>query len=971
MTPIDEIKNRLDIVEVVQGYIRLKKAGKDYKALCPFHKEKNPSFFVSPSKQIWHCFSCFPADSLVKTERGFHAIQDIQIGQKVFTHKGRYMPVIRTISRPYNGDMIDIKVRKSNELISLTGNHRVFAIKTKNCIHRGRLTRICQWRCNKKYCPRFHLNYKIEKIPAKDLELNDYLLFPVNEEAHDIGYINLDNYLNRRKTNLGPKIKQIPKKIKVDERFLKLLGYWIAEGSNHRGYIRFSLGGSENDFAKEIIGLIKKIFKLEVSIYRKKPTTIDITACNSELANIFENLCGKWAENKHIPFEFQYLRPEKQRIILEAIHKGDGCTTRVAKTKTERYYKSITTISPILIEQLRDILLRLGVFPTVHSLEGRTDKLGVHHKKSYTIIWQENNKLHFSDFYRTKQGILYWLLPVKEIKRRQFKGKVYNLTVAKDHSYTASNFVVGNCNAGGDMFTFVQRIEGVEFADALRILAKKAGVVLKKQDPQIQSKRNILYEICEEATKFFQEQLNKNKNVQDYLKNRGLKFQTIKDFRIGYALNSWDALYKNLTELGYKVGDIEKAGLVIRKEGLNKYYDRFRQRIMFPIFDLNSQVIGFSGRLFENFRVNQRIDPRESALGGAKYLNTPETLIYSKGKIIYALDKAKIEIRKANQCILVEGQFDVIMAHQAGSKHAVAVSGTALTKDHLRVLKRYAENLVFSFDPDTGGQEATKRAVGLAQQLEFNVKVALLPKDKDPADIIKEDPKKWQTILEKSRPIMDFYFETTLAKYSSKLTVEQKREIAKELLFPIKNIANTVEQAHWLQVLASKLRVEEKVLAEALRRIRAREADEDIYSPPTKIKKSRIKDLEEYLLGLVLKYPKHLDYLTKNFKENLFTESSLRKIFHNLKSKKKFSSDEEYLKNYLIFKIEHCNLEEKEILPEIDCCIRELKSHKIKQEMSELSLDIKEVEQNKDKAKLKKLTQKFSKLANQLNETNQ
>jgi len=517
-----------------------------------------------------------------------------------------------------------------------------------------------------------------------------------------------------------------------------------------------------------------------------------------------------------------------------------------------------------------------------------------------------------------------------------------------------------SCNIGGDMFTFVQRIEGVEFADALRILAKKAGVVLKRQDSQIQSKRNILYEICEEATKFFQEQLDKNKNVQDYLKNRGLKFQTIKDFRIGYAPNAWSTLYDYLTELGYKRDDIEKAGLLAQKEGANKYYDRFRNRIMFPIFDLNSQVIGFSGRVYGKEQ------------SGGKYVNTPETLIYNKGKIVYALDKAKMEIRKTNQCILVEGQFDVIMAHQAGSKNSIAASGTAITRDHFRVLKRYAENLVFSFDPDTGGQEATKRAVGLAQQLEFNVKAALLPSPpaggKDPADIIKEDPKKWQTILEKSRPIMDFYFETTFAKYPSKLNVEQKREIAKELLFPIKNIANTVEQAHWLQVLASKLKVEEKALAEALRRIKAREADEDIYSPPTKIKKSRIKDLEEYLLGLVLKYPKHLDYSTKNFKENLFTETSLRKIFHNLKSKKKFSSDEEYLKNYLIFKIEHCNLEEKEILPEIDCCIRELKSHKIKQEMSEVSLDIKEAEQNKEKAKLKKLTQKFSKLAEQLSE---
>ena len=516
-----------------------------------------------------------------------------------------------------------------------------------------------------------------------------------------------------------------------------------------------------------------------------------------------------------------------------------------------------------------------------------------------------------------------------------------------------------SCNFGGDIFTFVMKIEGVEFADALRILAKKAGVVLKRQDPQIQSKRNILYEICEESTKFFEEQLSKNKSVQDYLKKRGLKNQIIKDFRVGYAFNSWDALYKNLSELGYKAGDIEKAGLIIKKEDANKYYDRFRNRIMFPIFDLSGQVIGFSGRIYGKVE------------GAGKYINTSETLIYNKSRVIYGLDKAKVDIRKKEQCVLVEGQFDVIMAHQAGTKHAVAVSGTALTNDHVRILKRYTENLVFCFDADIGGESATKKAIGLAQQFEFNIKIILLPKDKDPADIIKEAPKKWQTLLEKAKPVMEFYFENTFAKYDKTLSVDNKREIAKELLLPIKNIANTIEQAHWLQVLATKLKVEEKVLTEALRRVRAREAGKEIFSTPEIAQKSRIKELEEYILGLVLKYPKHVDYFKKNFKENFLTNSELKKVYRNLKSKKKVSSEETQLRNYLIFKVEHCNLEEKYVLEEIDCCIREIKTNKMKQEMSEISLDIKQAEERKDKTKLKKLTKKFSKLAQELNKINQ
>ena len=542
-----------------------------------------------------------------------------------------------------------------------------------------------------------------------------------------------------------------------------------------------------------------------------------------------------------------------------------------------------------------------------------------------------------------------------------------------------------SCSFGGDIFTFVQKIEGVEFPDALRILARKAGVILKREDPKIRSKRNILYEICEEASNFFQEQLGKSKPVQDYLRNRGLEQKTIKDFHIGFAPASWEALYNHLSELGFKPDDIEKAGLLVKKERTPavagqaaKYYDRFRNRIIFPIFDLNSQIVGFSGRIYEVPRPSAGTPVRAADLGGdvAKYINTPETLIYNKSRNIYGLDKAKLYIRKSEECVLVEGQFDVIMAHQAGSTNTVAISGTALTLDHLRILKRYNENLVFSFDADTGGEAATKKAISLAQQFEFNIKVALLPGPpaggKDPAEIIKQDSKKWQSILNKAKPIMEFYFESTFAKYSKTLSVDDKREIAKELLYPIKNIANTVEQAHWLQVLAAKLKVEERALTEALRRIKAREAGEEIFSLPAVSQRSRIADLEEHVLGLVLKYPKHQSHLIKNFKENLFTKAELRKVFHNLKSKNKPPSEEKYLINYLTFKAEHCDIEEKDVLDEIDSCIKELKANKIKEEMKEISLELKELE-NQPKAdppKARKLTQKFSKLAEELNKLN-
>jgi len=342
------------------------------------------------------------------------------------------------------------------------------------------------------------------------------------------------------------------------------------------------------------------------------------------------------------------------------------------------------------------------------------------------------------------------------------------------------------------------------------------------------------------------------------------------------------------------------------------------------------------------------------------------------------------------------------MAHQAGSQNTIATSGSALTIDHLQVLKRYAENLVFSFDADTGGEGATKRAIAPAQQLEFNVKIAVLPQeDKDPAEIIKKDVQKWQKIIENPKPIMEFYFDNAFLKYPS-LSVEDKREIAKELLYPIKNLSNVVEQAHWLQLLASKLKVDEKKLVEALQKIKARESGEtDIEMPPEVRQISRIKSLEEHLLGLVLKYPQYQNYIKKEFNPSILNIREIKDIFLKLKSfkgelaphhlsgdkehgpdsredgggfdlknfQKELTKEEVYLTNYLVFKAEYCDLEkEEDILNEIKCAIREIKIYDLKQKMLQLNLDIRETEEKKDKEKTKDLKNKFLKLTQELSE---
>ncbi len=588
--------------------------------------------------------------------------------------------------------------------------------------------------------------------------------------------------------------------------------------------------------------------------------------------------------------------------------------------------------------------------------------------------------------------------PVDEIKNRLdivdvISGYVKLRKTGKDykalcpfHSEKTPSFFVSpskqiwhcfGCGIGGDMFSFIMKIEGVEFVDALRTLAQKAGVILKKQDPKLQSQRSKIYEICQEAAEFFEENFHpaggqpqaekEAKAVQDYLKNRGISSESIKEFKIGYALDSWSSLYEHLTSLGYKIDDIEKAGLIIKTQ--NKYYDRFRGRIMFPICDISGQVIAFTGRVFKG---------DEST---AKYINSPETLIFNKSQILYGLDKAKVDIRKQDQCILVEGQVDAIMSHQAEVRNTIATSGTALTLDHLRIIKRYTDNLLLAFDTDTAGEEATKKGIGLAQGAEFNIKITILSGGKDPADIIKENPGAWKKAIEEARPIMEFYFENVFSKYDPE-KLEDKRQIAKELLVPIKRIANEIERAHWLQVLAARLNVQEKLLNEALTKVKR--LDERIDEPSfvktsegkITLEKSRLQSLEENLLGFILKHPEHLELLKTGLLSEYFSNPVTQKIFQELKKQKsgfdlkefqkKVLPDQPYYLEHLIFQIEHYNLEGKDILKEIIFCINDIKSNCLKKKLSKLSLAIKKAEREKNKKEVKKLTEEFNKLSQEL-----
>ena len=417
------------------------------------------------------------------------------------------------------------------------------------------------------------------------------------------------------------------------------------------------------------------------------------------------------------------------------------------------------------------------------------------------------------------------------------------------------------CSKGGDIFSFIQDIEGVEFPEALRVLATKAGIELDvsarggsayggKDD------KAKLFEVCESATKFFEKQFQSNtgKLALEYLKDRGVTDSTIQEFRLGFAPNDWNALGTFLRNCGYSENEIVEAGLAIKRSDGSGVYDRFRSRIIFPISDLNGQVVGFTGRIFQS-------DDKEAA----KYINTPQTRIYDKSRILYGLHKAKMDIKQADQCVLVEGNMDALMSHQAGIKNVVASSGTALTPSHLVLLHRYTTNLGFCFDTDQAGAIATRRGIGLALSQNFNIKVVEIndKECKDPADLIKKNVGNWSDAVGQAKPVLEFYFDKAKTGFDPD-SANSKKSVISVLAPFLKRLTSQVEKAHWLARLAFLLRVKEEAIEED---INTAKDDLEAYDREPVLVKSSTDSVEvkgitattdllnETLLSLVMKNP--------------------------------------------------------------------------------------------------------------------
>ncbi len=435
----------------------------------------------------------------------------------------------------------------------------------------------------------------------------------------------------------------------------------------------------------------------------------------------------------------------------------------------------------------------------------------------------------------------------------------------------------GQCNEGGDIFKYVMKREGWDFTETLRYLAQRAGVTLESFTPErkaAEDEYDRLRELLEEAVNFFQYQLLKTPAGQpalEFLQRRGVKPETITTFGLGYAPNQYDSMTNHFSAKGFSSEDLLQVGLVVERDS-GGYYDKYRNRVMFPIRDAAGKMTGFGARI---------LDPNDIP----KFLNSPQTVLFDKSHLLYGLNFARKPIRAQDQVVIVEGYLDVILLHQAGFDNTVSPMGTALNEDQLRLLKKFTRRIVLALDADAAGEKATLRGLELARQaldheteltfdahgllrhearLQADVRVTTIPDGMDPDEVVLRDPEEWRGIVAAARPIVVHVMET-LAKNQNLEDAKVKSAVAAQVLPLIEDVPSSIERDAYRQQLARLLKVDERSLLgnqrvhERPRRSAQRVNEPTVQTRTTGLENhsldKRIANLEAHSLTLLLRNP--------------------------------------------------------------------------------------------------------------------
>jgi DNA primase len=526
------------------------------------------------------------------------------------------------------------------------------------------------------------------------------------------------------------------------------------------------------------------------------------------------------------------------------------------------------------------------------------------------------------------------------------------------------------CGVKGDIFSFVEQFEGLDFKGALKVLADRAGVVLDSYNPKDQTEKDKLYQLMDAATLFYEREFLENKEAQEYVTSRGITDETRKAFRIGYAPSekvSWRALSNEMKKKGFTDKELELAGLSKFPEDKKDQspYDRFRDRIMFPISDTGGRVIAFSGRMLH--------DDGSGVQG--KYINSPETPIFKKGSTLYGLDKAKFEIRKRDQAILVEGQMDLVLSHQAGFTNTVALSGTALSDtivadeergllSGLGQVNALTKKLVIAFDGDKAGLRAAGRAERIALSLGMDVKVVKLPKDMDPADVIrKEGGDAWKKIVDGAMHIITLYTSILMEHPLSELA--RARAVSDKILPYVSVMPSAVERAYFIKEISRKTGIPESALEEDVAKLLNRDETDRRALHDTGVSKKENKRgvrIEDRLFGIL--------FWQENLSPPVINVEALREKLKKILGEKNFESLADMTsdkKNERVFEVELLYPNTEKLEKEVDELILNLEEdilgRAIEKVMSELGI----AERSGDTEKIQLLLSASKEITSRLN----
>jgi DNA primase len=548
------------------------------------------------------------------------------------------------------------------------------------------------------------------------------------------------------------------------------------------------------------------------------------------------------------------------------------------------------------------------------------------------------------------------------------------------HSEKTPSFIVSperqiwkcfGCGLGGDIFKFLMEYEKMEFGEALRTLAKRAGVKLAPYRPGPQEEeKEKLYQINHLASEFYHYLLFHpiGKKALDYILGRGIKIESLKLFKIGYAPSFPFSLQKFLAgKKGYNIADLFKTGLVVRQK--EKVIDFFRDRLIFPLRDHRGNVVGFSGRIIG----------AGGEKSGPKYINTPETLVYHKGELLYGLEITKEKIKKENQAVIVEGELDLISSYQIGIENIVAIKGSALTEPQLKLLKRFCESICLALDQDIAGDMASRRGIEIADSYNFLIKVVRIPQGKDPDELARKDPSLLKKAIKEAIPVYDFFIDSAFLRFKGN-TPDEKRKIGEEVLPVLAKISDEIIKNYYLKLLARRLEVSEEAVLAQLNKIK----EEPVFSRRQFSKreernKTRREILEEYLFSLSFQKREPEILIKKEIKELIKTPHLIRIIevleeFFK-KEKGRFKSEDfvknlpsellEIFNNFYLRDLKNID-DEAWVKREIERTLLELEKITLKEELKNLSREITLSEGNLEK--IEKLNLKFRKIARRLKE---